>query len=597
MKTSRLKPGLSFVAITGGLGFRLMAAFGIALMPLALLSYNQAQKFEDESQARWESALFGETLLAATFQIDAISRARGVAAALADAIPADIADTEKCTKVMQSLVSHETSFSFAGFIPPDGVIVCSSKDKTYNMAANETVIAILANPKPQMSVNQEGAISGESVLIFSHPVTAPNGQLLGFVALSLPHRMLDARPEAPSHRDPSRTEPISLMTFDGEGTILTATSGLETASQRTPTHNPLTEFVDQKPVTFRDTVASGESRTFAVMAIVPGKLYVLGSWPATVTANSAFISFLPLWVFPLAMWLASMLVAFLAAEHQVLRHVRSLRQSIIAFAGGNRVVAPPNLSVAPNELRDVGEAYERMMSSVLYDAAAMENSMRQKEVLLREVHHRVKNNLQLIASIMNMQIRKSVNPEARTLLKNLLDRVMSLATVHRELYQTSGLTDVRADELLESIVAQVLRMGASADRQVATKTTFDPIRLTPDQAVPLSLILTEALTNALKHGSVASSAKTDLSVSLRQIDTENARLEIINTMPAPDDVPLPNSLESTGLGQQLLAAFASQLMGKLTINDADGRYSVCLDFPLREMPSTEAGDEGVVPNI
>jgi two-component sensor histidine kinase len=581
---------LSFAAITGGLGFRLMAAFGIALMPLALLTYNQAQQFEDESQARWESALFGETLMATTFQIDAISRARGVAAALAEAIQPDTRDLEKCTRVMQLLISHETNFSFAGFIPPDGNMTCASTGKPYSFAGSPGLIKILADPKPTMSVNQNGPISGESVLIFSHPVRSVGGQLLGFVSLSLPHRALEARAVAPSPRDPNGLEPISLVTFDGNGTILTSTSGLGTVNERIPMQRTLKEFVGQKPTTFRDTVASGERRTFAVMAIVPGQLYVLGSWPATVTANSAFVSFLPLWVFPLAMWLASMLVAFLAAEHQVLRHVRALRQSIIAFAGGSRLVAPPDLSAAPNELRDVGVAYEQMMSSVLHDAAAMENSVRQKEVLLREVHHRVKNNLQLIASIMNMQIRKSVNPEARVLLKNLHERVMSLATVHRELYQTSGLTEVRADELLESIVAQVLRMGASSDRVVKTKTAFDPIRLTPDQAVPLSLILTEALTNALKHGSMQSSVEAVLSISLHQISVDTARLVISNSLPNAGDMRLPNSLESTGLGQQLLAAFASQLMGKLRVGSADGYYCVNLEFPLREMAPTEPDD-------
>jgi two-component sensor histidine kinase len=255
-----------------------------------------------------------------------------------------------------------------------------------------------------------------------------------------------------------------------------------------------------------------------------------------------------------------MLVAYLASQNQVLRHVRSLRRSIIAFAGGSRLVDPPDLSAAPNELRDVGDAYERMMASVLQDAAAMEDSMRQKEVLLREVHHRVKNNLQLIASIMNLQIRKSVNPEARALLKNLHERVMSLATVHRELYQTSGLVDVQADELLQTIVTQVLRMGTTLDRQVETKTAFDPVRLTPDQAVPLSLILTEALTNALKHGSHSSPGKTSLSITLRQIAPAEARLEISNSM--ADD------------GQ------ASQLMAKLTVGPEGGNFVVRLDFPL-----------------
>ena len=67
----------------GRLGFRLMGAVAIALTPLALLAYVQTQRFETEAQARWESALFGETLLAATPQIDAISRAKGLAAATA----------------------------------------------------------------------------------------------------------------------------------------------------------------------------------------------------------------------------------------------------------------------------------------------------------------------------------------------------------------------------------------------------------------------------------------------------------------------------------------------------------------------------------
>jgi two-component system, sensor histidine kinase PdtaS len=445
----------------GGLGFRLMAAFGVALLPLALLSYNQAQTFEDESQSRWESALFGETLLAATSQIDAISRARGTAAALAASILPQINDAARCSATMQKLVATEAQFAFAGFIPVSGEMTCASTGRPFSFAGEPGLLDLVANPRPLMSVNTSGKITGQSVLLFSHPVIGPEGQVLGFISLSLPHTALTGHAVDVIGGDIRITEPIALMTFNGEGTILTATNGVDTAAERIPASRPLTDFVGQEPTTFRDTTTTGLDRTFAVMAIVPDQLYVLGSWPATDAANSTFGNLLPLWVFPLLMWLASMLVAFLAAEHQVLRHVRSLRQSIIAFAGGSRLVTPPDLSAAPNELRDVGDAYERMMGSVLRDAARMEDSMRQKEVLLREVHHRVKNNLQLIASIMNLQIRKSVNPEARILLRSLHERVMSLATVHRELYQTSGLTDVQAHELLDSIVAQVLRKPTS----------------------------------------------------------------------------------------------------------------------------------------
>ena len=567
--------------VLGRLGFRLMAAFGLALMPLALLSYNQAQKFENESQARWESALFGETLLAASGQIDAISRARGLAAALALTIVPEIGNLGPCTEVMRDLVEREVILSFAGYIPVDGNMTCASTGKPYNFAGDAALAKILADPKPMMSVNPKGPISGESVLIVSHPVNLSDGTLVGFVSLSLPHRALKLRRSAPNIAANDSLQPLALMTFDGEGTVLTAVYGIATAQERLPVNRKLSEFVGKEPTTFRDFVPSGETRSFAVMAIVPGAFYVLGSWPAAMTANASFVGFLPLWVFPLAMWLASMLVAFLAAESQVLRHVRALRRSITDFAGGNRRVDPPDLSAAPNELREVGAAYESMIESVIHDEAVLEDSVHQKEVLLREVHHRVKNNLQLIASIMNLQIRKSTNPEARVLLRSLHERVMSLATVHRELYQTSGLVDVRADELLESIVSQVLRMGARPEQAVETKTTFDDIRLTPDQAVPLSLILTEALTNALKHASQSRPGKTNLRISLLRVAGDHAVLEVSNSFSADAPPVISSSLESTGLGNQLLKAFASQLMGKLTVGPDNDTYMVRLEFQLK----------------
>ncbi len=566
--------------ILGRLGFRLMAAFGIALMPLALLSYNQAQKFDTESQARWQSALFGETLLAAAPQIETMSRAQGMASALAIAIVPQLNRLSECIDMMRLTVKSEPHLSFAGFIPIDGNMTCASTGKPFSFADSPGLAASMADPKPKMTVNVNGPISGESVLVFSHPVRTPDNKFVGLVTLSVPHRALQLRPIDLGDQTGGTVAPLAMITFDGAGNILTSAYGMESVTDRLPKNHPLVSFVGTQASTFRDTIASGKTRAFAVVAIVPGTLYVLAAWPASLAANAGFIGLLPLWVFPLAMWLASMLVAFLAAESQVLQHVRVLRRSIIGFAGGNRQLDAPDFSAAPNELREVGQAYERMMVSVLRDEAVMEDSIRQKEVLLREVHHRVKNNLQLIASIMNLQIRKSVNPEAKSLLRTLHERVMSLATVHRELYQTSGLVDVRADELLESIVGQVLRMGARPDQQIESKTGFDDIKLTPDQAVPLSLILTEALTNALKHASAPPNGKINLSVTLRRTEPGHAMLQVMNSASA-DASPRPYSnLESTGLGQQLMTAFATQLMGKLTKGQDGECYDIRLEFPI-----------------
>ena len=581
-------PNAALGPLFGRLGFRLMAAFGIALLPLAFLSYNQAQKFSSETEARLEAALFGETLLAATSQIETMNRARGLAASLAVALVPVTEDVAACVRVMQAVVASEPDLTFAGYIPVAGNVTCASTRERLRFAERPGLVALLADPKPMMTVNIKGPLTGESVLLFSHPVKASDGRLLGFVSLSMPHRALKLVHLLLKDQPADQLEPLALMTFDGDGHILTAPYyGIETAPARLPANRALTEFTGLSATTFRDTIPSGETRLFSVVAIVPGTLYVLGSWPVAYAANSGYDRSLPLWVFPLAMWLASMMVAYLAAENQTLRHVRALRRSIIAFAGGNRQVGTPDLSGAPNELRDVGRAYESLMGSVLRDEAAMEDAVFQKEVLLREVHHRVKNNLQLIASIMNLQIRKAVNPDAKALMRGLHERVMSLATVHRELYQTSGLVAVRADELLETIVAQVLRMAARSDQLVESKTAFEAIRLTPDQAVPLSLILTEALTNALKHASPSAPGKIALSISLRQADQDHAILEVLNSAGPEGPAAASSDLISTGLGQQLLMAFASQLMGALSMGHEDGSYFVRLNFPLHAPPPEE----------
>lgn len=569
----------------GRLGFRLTVAVGLALMPMAILAYAQANAVENAAQARVEAALYGETLQAAMPKIEAITRVRGLAAATAMRLPDVIGDPVRCSAALRQLVDSEPNLSFAGFIPLDGKMTCASNGRSFDFSASTRLKALLQDPEPIMVVNSSGSMSGESVLTFAHPVRGASGDLLGFLSVSKPHRKL----ESASSADHARAhEPLELMTFDGGGHVLTASLDLPNVEARLPVDTPLASLAGHEAVVFRDRTGAGADRLFVTVPIVPDVLYALGVWAPAGSSSMTLYGRVPLWAFPAAMWLASLLVAWLAAEHQALRHIRALRRSIIAFAGGSRTVDPPDLVRAPNELRDVGDAYERLVESVLHDAAELEDTVHQKEVLLREVHHRVKNNLQLIASIMNIQMRKASSPEAKLLVKGLHDRVMSLATVHRELYQTSGLTDVRADELLSMIVAQVLRMGNAPGQQIETRTEFDPIRLTPDQAVPLSLILTEALTNVLKHAGKGEDGRIWLSVSLHGGEEGRARLRIANSLRAnPADTATPPEIDSTNLGEQLLLAFAMQLGGELSAESGNGEFTVTLDFPVRALSEAE----------
>ena len=165
---------------------------------------------------------------------------------------------------------------------------------------------------------------------------------------------------------------------------------------------------------------------------------------------------------------------------------------------------------------------------------------------------------------------------------------MSLATIHRELYQTTGLTDVRADELMQSIVTQILRMAARPGDPFDLQTAFDDVRLTPDQAVPLSLLLTEALTNALKYAAAPPGERPRLRVSLCRTAEGRARVRVINSVSAEGaPPPAAGQEEGTGLGDALLRAFAAQLGGTLDRGIEAGEYHLSLEFAPRALTEAE----------
>ncbi|MEZ5797532.1 MAG: histidine kinase dimerization/phosphoacceptor domain -containing protein [Paracoccaceae bacterium] len=566
------------------LGVRLIAAVGLSLLPLAILAYVQSSRLATEAQGRLEAALFGETLMAALPMLERMNSARGMAAVLATSVLDAGDDNDACMAMLLKARATEPSISFLAYVRQDGRATCTSDGKARDFADNPVVQDLLQLRQPQLATNHAARLGDDSDLVIMHPVLAADGSYQGFISISIPHRQLDPQTGITARDNGGKL--MSLITFDNQGEILSSRFGLDTAAQRLPTGRPLVTLAGEAALTFSGATVEGEQRTFAVVPIAGGQLFLLSSWPPVVGQSYVGVD-LPLWLFPAAMWVASLLVAWLATEFQVLRYIRALRRSIIAFSGGNRAVLPPDLHDAPLELRHVGESYERLVRSVLHDEAALENMVHQKEVLLREVHHRVKNNLQLIASIMNIQMRKAASPEAKALIKGMHDRVMSLATVHRELYQTSGQADVRADELLPTILAQVLRMGAQPGREIALQTDIERLRLTPDQSVPLSLIMTEALTNVLKHARPeASDRKVHLTVSFRDAGGGMAQLLIRNSASRVETAPVAGT-ESTGLGAQLLQAFASQLGGEVTSGRKEDGFEVLLSFPLRSLAEAE----------
>ena len=510
------------------LAIRLAFILALAMLPVGVIAFVQTRALEREINVRSEVALMGATLQAASAETGLIRRVRGIVGSLAGAVPLVVDDPRACNQLMHRVAAVEPAVAVAAFVPVSGLMTCSNANRTYDFSDNPNFQETIRVKKPYFTVNPSGPISGVSILGISHPVFADDGTYLGYVGMSVPHSALDEMRFNSLKTTTNLGTSVVFWTFDSKGLMLTANTDLDIAKRSLPAERMLVDFVGLRGEYFQARSQSGELLIYGVVPIVPGELYLMSSFLPDAGAliwAKGLSAYLP----TLLMWLVGLVASGFAAEKLVTRHIRTLNRSIISFARGDRRLQDINMRGAPAELEELAKAYLAMTESIVRGEAELEDSVHQKEVLLREVHHRVKNNLQLISSIMNIQIRSARGGEARDLLKNLQERIMSLATVHRGLYQTSGLTDVRARELMPDIVRQIMAVSAGPERPFETVTDIDDLRLVPDQAVPMSLLLAEALTNAIKHSGAARGHPGRIEVRLKRSGGSDAVLEVTNS--------------------------------------------------------------------
>lgn len=566
------------------LAIRFAIILALALLPAGVIAFVQTNALEKEIRARGEIALMGATVQSALAETGMIRRVRGMVGSLASAIPYVVDNPDACKALMHSVASVEPTLAVVGFIPLSGVMSCSNADGVYDFSDSPIFLQAIKEKQPLFSVNPRGPISKTSILGISHPVLDTSGTYIGYVGVSLPHENLDELRLEAFDGERGLAASVLFWTFDQEGTILTSNTDLNAAAKLVPAERELRQFVNSEALVFRAASKDGRQMTYAVVPIMPGELYLMSatSVRAAMLPGAAILEpYLP----TLLMWLVGLLAAGLAAELLVTRHVRTLNRSIVAFARGDRRLQAIDLKNAPAELDELASAYLAMTENITRSEAELEDTLHQKEVLLREVHHRVKNNLQLISSIMNIQIRSARSDEAREFLKNLQERIMSLATVHRGLYQTSGLADVRARELIPDIVRQIMSMSSGDEKPFHAQNDIDDLRLVPDQAVPLSLLLTEALTNAMKHAEATRDHPGRLTVRLKRSGGSGAVLEVINSKRETKAPPI--GMPDTGLGSQLIAAFVQQLGGRQESGEVDGDYYLRVHFEVSPLSLAE----------
>jgi two-component sensor histidine kinase len=310
--------------------------------------------------------------------------------------------------------------------------------------------------------------------------------------------------------------------------------------------------------------ARGQRRVYAAAPVVGDEVFVVLSAQSPGLLSWAWLNPLSGILFPLMTFGLALAAVLLVTDRVVVRWIAYLQRIASLYARGRLSVRPVQAEQMPPEIRELAETLEDMADAIVGRDASLRDSLAQKDALMREIHHRVKNNLQVISSLLNMQQRALTDPAARAAMSDTRQRITALALIYRALYQGPDLKRVDLRPFLEELTAQLVAGEISHGPSVRTELSVDALVIDPDRLAPLALFAVEAITNAQKHAFAGRGGVLKLAFRVRG---EEAELEI-----SDDGEPDETALTASGVGRTLMTAFARQLRGRaeLVRNDLGG---------------------------
>ncbi len=197
----------------------------------------------------------------------------------------------------------------------------------------------------------------------------------------------------------------------------------------------------------------------------------------------------------------------------------------------------------------------------------IKSSLKEKEILLEEVHHRVKNNLQLISSLLNLQSQESGNKSPAEILKESQDRVRSMALIHEKLYQSEDFSNIDWNDYITTLTHNLRHSYRSNPDDITLKVTIENVSLDIDSAIPCALIINELVSNAFKYA-FPEGGKGEICIEMQRLNEEKVLLVVRdNGIGVPEDLDIHNT---RSLGLQIINTLADQLGSRIKLHRNGG---------------------------
>ena len=569
MKNKRVKSRPWF-GRNAGLRPRLVLIVSVAMLAPGVLAVMQAISSYNSSMRSLEQNMAQTAQLSAAEEVSIIGASREILTSLSAHPDVRVATGLTCRRTLQRAISGLEQYSAAAVTNAEGLLTCTSSPMStlINVADREWFRQIMSGNGFVISDLIMSRWPGNWGIVTAVPLVDDQGLISGSVSLHIDLNWLTRR-----YRGGIPPGDSAIALLDGQGKIITDDS---TGTTQLPANSiiirQLNDSVLHQTKTFRARGGDGTWRLYAISPLFGGRLFVILGKPVLTAIGPLALQFVWGILTPLLMWVLAIVVVWIGIERLVVRWITYLERITSAYASGRKSVRPGRAVAAPAEIRSLSRTFSRMADLLSAREAELRDSLVQKEVLVREIHHRVKNNLQLVMSLLNLHARRISDSQAQVAFEEARSRVNALATLHRRLYESENLQEIDLRWFLEDLCAELRRGGLSRGRQVELSAESPNEVIGPDVAVPLGLLVTEAITNAYKH-------------AFNEREGGQILVKIVRELPATlvltvqdDGTGFDQGAGTDGLGRSLIEAFVRQLHGELDIH-SNGGTCVRVRFP------------------
>ncbi len=549
---------------------RLLFVLALTNLPLIAITLGLAIERAEYDREQAERALRSEVRQASGSLKEVIEGVRQLLFAVANAPTVKTKDGPRCAAYLKGMLPRlGNRYSSIWLADSDGRVVCSTQSVDPKMRFDDREWFREARDTRDFSLGKivEGLASGQQVVSASYPVV-DEGKFVGVVGAALSVNWLASAVT-------TRTGPgaaITITFMDGKGEVILPdkdqrAQGLLPAKRLDPTQ--------ARGAIIEAMGRDGHPRIYVLERLFADDLYMVGIAPANTLYGRALEAFSALLVPVILIVVVTFAVVGIGVYRSVLQPLAVFAEAVRAYRAGDFTMRP-NPGRAPSEIHDLASQFGKMARAIAQRERRLERVIAHRDALIAEIHHRVKNNLQMVASLLSLQAGRVRSDEAREALNSARRRVLSLSVLHKHLFERDDVENVDVGKFLEDLCVQLRGSHVgSYDARIRIFCECDPLILPTRDAIALGLIVTEAVTNATKYAFPGKrSGKIDVRLLVRE---ERVTLSIKD-----DGIGATGEGDpalSGGLGRSLMEGLAGQLSGALSVRHEEGT-EVVVDFQI-----------------